>query len=295
MNAPNDLRRQGRNVVIFIALAISISWTIALFAWRAGVFDQMQTFIVGAFAFMWGPAIAAIICAFAFHKGERSSVLGLRPRFNNYLLYAWFLPLVIVLASVVITVFLSDRSLVSLATGMMSELKGSGLESEQALPPHIDFLMPIGAATFAAATNSLLLISEELGWRGYLYSQLKPWGFWKTALVTGSIWGVWHAPLIVLGYNYPGMPMMGVFFMIMVSTLISVPITFLRMKNGSVWAACVFHGTLNAVAPLSLFAISDASMPWRGVMGLGGILALLVCATIIWWLLRNADEGTDLN
>ena len=46
-------------------------------------------------------------------------------------------------------------------------------------------------------------LGEEAGWRGYLLPKLlefmKPW---KAVLLTGVIWGLWHAPVIACGFNY---------------------------------------------------------------------------------------------
>ena len=35
-------------------------------------------------------------------------------------------------------------------------------------------------------------------------------GFLKTSVLTGFIWGVWHAPIILQGHNYPQHPVAGV-------------------------------------------------------------------------------------
>ncbi len=55
---------------------------------------------------------------------------------------------------------------------------------------------------------------EELGWRGFLLKQCSYMDFWKMSLVIGIIWGLWHAPIIIQGYNYPQNPVIGVFMMI---------------------------------------------------------------------------------
>ncbi|WP_340681246.1 CPBP family intramembrane glutamic endopeptidase [Natrinema gelatinilyticum] len=44
---------------------------------------------------------------------------------------------------------------------------------------------------------------EEFGWRGLLFLKRSPLGFWRVSLLTGVVWGLWHAPLIVQGYNSP--------------------------------------------------------------------------------------------
>jgi hypothetical protein len=52
-----------------------------------------------------------------------------------------------------------------------------------------------------------------------------PLGKWKAYLIVGVIWGLWHAPLIAIGFNYPGMPVLGILMMI--------PLRRYLMVNGS--------------------------------------------------------------
>ena len=58
--------------------------------------------------------------------------------------------------------------------------------------------------------HTLFAMGEEAGWRGYLWSVLRPLGFWRTAAIVGVAWGLWHAPIIAAGHNYgtgyPGWP-----------------------------------------------------------------------------------------
>src|SRR5436305_814196 len=59
-----------------------------------------------------------------------------------------------------------------------------------------------------------LAFGEQWGWRGYLLPRLLPLGQWPALLLSGAIWGLWHAPVILLGYNYPQHPILGVLVMV---------------------------------------------------------------------------------
>ena len=39
--------------------------------------------------------------------------------------------------------------------------------------------------------------AKELGWRGYLLPKLMPLGEKKALLISGLIWGLWHAPQVL--------------------------------------------------------------------------------------------------
>ena len=50
--------------------------------------------------------------------------------------------------------------------------------------------------------NGLFAFGEEYGWRGVLADELRPLGLARASLLTGVLWGLWHAPIIILGHNY---------------------------------------------------------------------------------------------
>ena len=290
ISPPDRLRR----ILVFTAISFFISWTVAGYGWKAGHLNQPGTFIACAFAFMWGPAISAIICATLFDRSRVRQVLGITPKFNIGLFWAWIIPIALTVLATVFTITLSDVTLVSIEIGMAREATEMGLSMEDAkFPPGGLIMLPIAILTIGSLTNTILLISEELGWRGYLWALLIDLGFIKTSLITGTIWGIWHAPLIIAGYNYPGQPILGPILMIALCILISFPIGWARQKNGSVWAAALFHGTFNSVAPISLLFISSSNMPWRGVMGVGGFLAFAIAMIICIFVNKTKTYGPN--
>ena len=60
---------------------------------------------------------------------------------------------------------------------------------------------PVGVGLALVAQFAIMLVAsigEELGWRGWLFTLLRPRGFWFTALVTTAIWTVWHLPIVAI-------------------------------------------------------------------------------------------------
>lgn len=123
--------------------------------------------------------------------------------------------------------------------------------------------------------NAVFAFGEEIGWRGYLVELLKGQGFIRTSVVTGAIWGLWHAPLILNGHNYPQHPVAGVFMMVLMCILLTPILLYFRQKSGSVIVAAIMHGTFNGVVGLSNIFVLPFNDLLVGAPGLAGMLVLL--------------------
>jgi membrane protease YdiL (CAAX protease family) len=132
----------------------------------------------------------------------------------------------------------------------------------------------------------LIGCGEELGWRGFLVRELEPLGFWRSSFVIGFFWGLWHLPLIVNGHNYPGHPLVGPIMMTLLTIMISPLIGYVRLRARSVFAAAVFHGTLNAAAGLAIFLKGGTAL-LTGMTGVVGLGTLLLVDVMLWLHLRR--------
>lgn len=153
--------------------------------------------------------------------------------------------------------------------------------------------LPGVAAAFAlvvalgTTVNALFALGEEFGWRGYLLWELAPLGFWKASGAVGVIWGIWHAPVIIEGYNFPSFPMIGVGVMTIACVAFSPLYTYLVFRSGSVLAAALLHGVFNGSAGMVLVYTTAedavlADFVANPVGGAGivafGLVALLIAA-----------------
>jgi membrane protease YdiL (CAAX protease family) len=93
-----------------------------------------------------------------------------------------------------------------------------------------------------------LALGEEIGWRGFLYPRLRAkLGDTLAVLAVGVIWGVWHAPLLLLGYNYPTLaPGWRLVWMSVFCIELTAILAWVRQRSRSVWPAAIGHGTVNA-------------------------------------------------
>jgi membrane protease YdiL (CAAX protease family) len=277
--------------IAFLMLTFAVSWSIAIGGWALGAANSPIGAFMALFGMMTGPAIAAVICAMAFEKGGRVEALGLRFKPNWWWLFAYFIAVALCAASVAITLLFSDRTLGDLHANLLLAAQQAGQDVSQ-MPEDLP-LVPIvllQALVLGALINSFLLtFTEELGWRGYLHGLWRPSGFWRASLATGVIWGVWHAPAIYLfGHNYPDNRALGVGVFVVFCTLLAPIMTLVRDRGGSVWAAGILHGTINAVAGLSVLWLSRAEFPWNGLLGIGGYIALAIGVVIVFLMQRRA-------
>jgi len=278
--------------IAFLLITFAISWAIVIGSWVLKLHEDpnMLTPVLGAS--MFGPSIAAFICAMAFEKGRRAASLGLRFKPNVWWLAAYLAPILICVVSVVVSIVFGGSTFVELGAGVIAMVEQVAPEQSESLRPMAPYLGPIvlaQALILGALLNSVVLtFSEELGWRGYLHDLWRGAGFWRASLGTGFVWGVWHAPAIFFfGVNYPDNRGVGIGLFVAFCMLLAPILTFIRDRAASVWAAGIFHGTFNALGGLTLLTLSNPVFPWNGVVGIGGFVALAAGVAIIALLRPN--------
>lgn len=156
----------------------------------------------------------------------------------------------------------------------------------------------VGTVIASFVPNGLLALGEEIGWRGYLQPALMRLGAFGAVAVTGLLWGLWHAPLLLLGYNYGFADARAVIFMVIACIAIGSWFGWLRLHSGGVWAPALAHGALNAAASAYLLvAVVVVPHPAYLATALGpfgwlafGAAGLLL---LIWWRTsRRSDLRT---
>jgi membrane protease YdiL (CAAX protease family) len=271
-----------RKVLAFLGLAFGISWTGAVVFALTGVeLGSLRGTVLVVAVYMWAPAVAAILVQ-RWHGESIRAGCGLRRGRLRWVGVAWATPVGLLALTIGIGALFPD---VSFTTDYGAFLRGLGLPEEQieaslavleGLPvPPVVFL--VGQGLVAGLTiNAVAALGEELGWRGLLLRELSPLGFWRLSLLTGVVWGVWHAPLIVQGHNFPDAPFAGIVVMTGWTIVASPLFTYLTVRAKSVLAATLLHGSFNAVASLSLVYLTGAGNLLVGPVGIAGIGAGLL-------------------
>jgi uncharacterized protein len=285
----------------FIVISFTISWI--LFAVPLAFKDDETLYpiaVQGLFALaMFGPGIAAIIVTLFIARQPFSTLrlktLGLK----RYYFWAWFLaPLVAVLtlaASVLLGTGIFDPTLTAMREALAQAPQA------QELPP-AEVLLAIQlvfAVTLAPFINLPFAMGEELGWRGFLLPQLMPLGEWKAILLSGAIWGIWHAPATILhGHNFPNHPYLGVLVMTVGCILLGIIFGWLYLKTKSPWAPALAHGTFNAIGPAAIFFLHPEGLDLAlagNPLGLAGWIPMaLIIAVLVALKQLPASEATEV-
>lgn len=138
--------------------------------------------------------------------------------------------------------------------------------------------------------NGLFAFGEEYGWRGVLADELRPLGRARATLLTGILWGLWHAPIIVLGHNYGAEWRWGIVVMVLWTVPLSFLLTWARERTGSVLAPALLHGCYNGVIGLFLYLIIGGNVLVALPMGVLMGVTLAALAAIAWRLPTSAAE-----
>lgn len=271
---------------LFLLLTFAVSWSLVFCYFGLGGRLSHPLFYAMSVAVMLTPSLAALIVQRLVCRQPFLPPLGVMQRPNRWYLAALLMPPLIALLAAAASLLLpgvafSDAILTS---NLMRSLE-SAVPPEQlvrihhqiaTLPVHPALLILAGGTLAGATVNGVAALGEEAGWRGLLQEELAHLGFWRSSWLIGVIWGIWHLPLIVYGYNYPGHPVAGVIAMTLWAILFSPLIGYVRLKSGSVVAAAMMHGSLNGVAMAPAAMLTGGDSLTTGILGIPGIAVLAV-------------------
>lgn len=139
-----------------------------------------------------------------------------------------------------------------------------------------------GTVLLASVLTIVALFGEEYGWRGYLQSELFKLGRVRGVLLLGVIWGAYHWPVILMGWNYPGYPLLGTVLMVLDCTASGVVLSYAVLKSGSVLLAAFLHAVGNVImSPIVEMGFRPFDRVFTFFNGIYGIAMMAVIAFII--------------
>ncbi len=273
-----------KKIGLFIGLTFFFCWLmVALFFTFGGKWGTPASFGLTTI-YMFIPMAVAIIVQKFVYKESLKEPMRISFKLNRWFVVAWLLPPVVAFSTLGVSLLFPGVEYSREMVGMFERFK-SLLTSEQLaqmeiqasnLPIHPIWLSLLQGLVAGVTINAIFGFGEELGWRGFLQRELGYMGFWKSSAIIGAIWGIWHAPIILQGHNYPEHPAVGVFMMTIWCILLAPIFSYVRLKAKSVIAAAIIHGSFNATAGLAIMVLRGGNDLLIGVTGLAGFIILII-------------------
>jgi membrane protease YdiL (CAAX protease family) len=227
----------------YFVLAYVFAWSLALLTNVSMLFGLLALF---------GPAAAAIVVT-ASAEGRA----GVRALFSRLAIWRvelrWYL--------------------VALGLPVVLSLGVVGLSLALGAPASVQFseLSPLTVTLF------ILVIGEELGWRGYALPRLQTrYGGLGASLILGSLWAAWH----LSNQFIPGLEFYGYGFPAFALYVVPMTVLFTWLANqtrGSVLLAWLFHGAINILIFVNT-AVDIVQRWWlsAAVYGVAAVIVVLV-------------------
>ncbi|MBQ3803058.1 MAG: CPBP family intramembrane metalloprotease [Lachnospiraceae bacterium] len=260
----HDTEFNRTQTVKFLVWTFALAYLIqfgASFLFKSGNAGIGQMIIA---AVMFVPTLGVLL------SGAPLKNMGWKPQIRKNIgpfLTAWFAPLILTAAGACLY-FLLFPSHLDLSGKYLAEAAGAEalnqLEAQGLTYPLYILISAVSSMVYAPFLNMFLALGEEIGWRGFLYPQLKArFGTGIGRLLGGIVWGAWHWPLIwLIGYEYGaasgnpagyfGFPVTGMLLFCVITAGWGVLHDWLYEKSGSIWVPSLFHGAINAAAALPL-------------------------------------------
>ena len=232
------------------------------------------------------PLLAVIFTQLVFKEPVLKG-LGISFKTNRWWWIGWLLMPVIALAVLGATLLMPGAHWTPDSEMVQSALKSmpEGLGVWGVLAVSI-----ISGLISGITINAVFAFGEEVAWRGFLMKEFKGKKFLSAALWIGLIWGLWHAPIILNGHNYPDHPVAGVFMMVANCLLLTPMFMYFRKKGGSVIVPAILHGTYNAVAGLSAAVVTPSNDLLYGCAGAAGFIVLLLTNVCLYLYDRHVSK-----
>ena len=168
--------------------------------------------------------------------------------------------------------------------------------------------MPLSVLLIVQTVQALLLgplmnfvtcFGEEWGWRGYLLPKMaEKLPAIPMLLVNGVIWGLWHAPLTVIGHNYGvgywGFPFTGIAAMCGFCIVMGIFLSYVSMKTKSCIPAVLGHGAINSIGAIGTYFTADGGNPFigpapTGIVGAIPFIIVAICMLVFYFAKKEQN------
>lgn len=257
---------------------------------------------------MFVPAFGAILIRWLTKERLTIMSLMITLRIKEHLRYyglAWFGVAALIIFGAILYFVLSpgkfDPGLGYVRTVLVEQATETGTQiTDQAVQRAVllQILMGVVMAPFA---DLIGCFGVEWGIRGYLLPKMmKHFKTVPAILITGVIFGLWNAPLVVMGQNYglgyPGYPVVGILAMCLYCTTTGVILSYLTIKTKSIIPAMMARGVLNSFSGIGVL-FTSMDNPYNLLLGpvatglIGGIGFLAAAVFLLYQLHQEEKAG----
>jgi len=258
-----------KEIVTFLVILVVLSVIFnTLIITGGGQMDQNVPYALGL---MFSPACAALLAQFIYNRNLRG--FGWKWGKTRYQILAYTVPMIYVIISYGLILLLR---LGKLNTEIASEFT------------IVDILL---SATLGVLVNCIIVVGEEIGWRGFVLPKLsKIMSFSKASIIVGVIWILCHVPILIFADYYTNSTpaWYGLICFSVAAMGVNIAINWLRLKSGSVWTAVIFHAVHNQFVQDLDPLIIDTGLTQYFTKEFGLMLAVAgVIVGWVFWRLRN--------
>ncbi len=302
-NKNNNPEYNKTQVMKYLIFTFGVAYIIQILTGILYRYENRQfAYIQPVMAFMmFVPMIGVIFC------GHGIKNMGYKPELKKNIrtfLIAWFIPSVLTAigAALYFMIFpdhfdLTGKYMIeSAGPEAAAQLETIGIPYSMMILSNV-----LGCVTYAPLINGIFAMGEEIGWRGFLYPQLKAkFGHFKGLILGGIIWGAWHWPLIwLIGYEYGetsgnpvgyvGAPITGMIVFCIFTVAIGILCDHLYEQSGCILTASILHGSINAAAtiPIALCITNTGSLRLLGPAPNGLLAGLPIIVVAIYLLIKK--------
>lgn len=283
---------------IFLGINFFFTWAIEFTLMANGGLTNPYA-VAALVVVMLMPALSVVLTRLITREGFKD--FGIRPHFKGHVkiyLMAWFGPALLILLGALIYFLIFPGQFDPTLSQIAGVYQNQGFKlSADSLKLIFITQLAVGFL-FSPVINLFATAGEEIGWRGYLLPKLKDrYGASLAIIISGIIWGLWHAPIIAMGHNYglgyPTAPWGGIIAMIIFCLFVGSFFSYLALETKSFWPPALAHASLNGCAGLSVWFTLGPASPFIGPLPVGiiGGIGFIIVGTICF-ILAGKEKTT---
>ncbi len=280
-----------KQFVIYMIVAFGLAWILEMIASVFSNNGNRMVFTMILMVAMFMPFLGVLIARIPL-KG-----MGWIPHLKGkirYVFFALWMPAFLSIIGGVLFFTFFPNAFDSEFLTLYSMLEEAGaleqFEAQGLTIPMYLLITIIQAVTFAPFLNMFVALGEEVGWRGAVYPYLKEkLGVTKGRIVGGTIWGVWHWPVMIFagyeyGKEYIGAPVLGPVIFCICTVSMGILLDYVYEKTGTIWLPSLMHGAINAFTIFAYLAkpeYADKAILGPAYIGIISMIPMIIMAVII--------------